>query len=78
MSDIKWQAPPASKTDRTKWARISEQLRGRPGEWALVAERVSRATGETQCRKYGLERTVRSRKDGQFDVYARFVGEVSA
>lgn len=86
--DIKWQDPPPSKRvyRHEHWQTVFAALRQRPGTWALVEEGANAGTGSLikNGRYSGTEAgefdaVVRSRPDGKFDVYARYVGgEVSS
>ena len=85
MTDIKWQEPPTDGRIRGQWEKVAAALRGRPGEWALVRERadasqairIKRATIPAFSPAGSFEAVSRKREDGKFDVYARYVGEVS-
>ena len=85
---VKFQDPPKTtggRGSRGKHLEIASELRGRPGEWALVMEGVA-GSSPTMIRTGAIraytpagafDATARKRPDGKFDVYARFVGEVS-
>lgn len=85
MTKLKWEEPsPSRTTNRSKWREIADQLRERPGEWALVAEGFKYSVYATYINKGRLapfepsgsfEGTSRKREDGKFDIYARFVGD---
>lgn len=87
MTKIKWEEPPlANNTNkkRTRWSDVAEQLRAKPGSWALVSEAVKYSVTTTYINKGRItafepagayEATSRKRPDGSFDVYARYVGE---
>ena len=91
MSDIKFQDPPPanrskhSRVARTDWRRVADALAERPGQWALVAEGYHREAvqqikqGELSAfRPVGaFDATARSRGNGKFDIYARFIGEAA-
>lgn len=75
---IKWVAPPKMPGQESpmaaKWDAISEALRDRPNEWALVAENESVGVVLNQLRKRGLYVTCRGVKNGKAaEVYARFI-----
>lgn len=80
MTEIKFQNPPMHKRGRTDWASVAEQLRQRPGEWALVA-RVNPAA-VTHIKRGGykafpageFEATSRNARDSKADIYVRYVG----
>jgi hypothetical protein len=87
MPDIVWEDPPEGRgpeTRLTKWAIIGAALRSRPGEWALVEVKPSAAIASSVARniRLGLVRVgqpgefdATSRNiDGEFRVYARYVG----
>jgi predicted alpha/beta superfamily hydrolase len=88
MGILNWEAPPPSsggrKADR-HWAEIAEELRGRPGEWALVSDDIShqaahniRAGRLASFRPAGsFEATMRDihQPTGRGRMYVRFVGE---
>lgn len=80
MTEIKFQNPPRRKRGRTDWVSVAEQLRQRPGEWALVA-RMSPATvvrikrGGYKAFPAGeFEATSRNVRDKKADIYLRYVG----
>lgn len=80
MTDLKWQDPPPSKGGRkAKWPIVGEQLKAHPEQWALVAESVSGGASGSVKRGLGpnFQIATRTRTDGKFDVYARYVGESS-
>lgn len=62
-----------------KWYRICAELRTEPGHWARV-ETASNTAFATMLKQGKLgdaapgefEATTRRRKDGQYDIYARF------
>lgn len=74
---LEWKEPPTGVgrgNNRGRWAKIAEQLKERPGEWALVArdEWVSNST--TSLQKYGCEATCRGVVNGKAEeVYARYI-----
>lgn len=80
MSGIVWMNPPEVSGGRysTKWQSIVDQLKKRPGEYALVATDVSRSIPQYLKLKYGLEVTVRgtSKTDQTVaELYARYPKE---
>ena len=80
MTEIKWQEPPAAtsgKAARRKYDAIVEQLKQRPGQWAVVAENVSPTISAYLKSRYGLETTTREVKNNRAKaIYARWpVGE---
>ena len=87
MAKIKWEEPPESKTGgntNSKWRVVADQLKERPGKWALIAESKPYAVYATYVNKGRLaaftpagafEGTSRKKPDGNFDIYARYVGE---
>lgn len=83
MTDLKWQDPPQDPRGRKpghgRWKMVADELRSRPGEWALVlvgsASNVQRIKRGEDSMGPGFDATSRRRPDGKFDVYARFVGE---
>jgi hypothetical protein len=78
MSEIKWQEPPTfNRGTNGKWDGIRAELQARPGEWALVAEKVSASAATVQSRP-GFEFVSRRKPEyplGRADIYARYVGE---
>lgn len=73
---IEFADPPNRKREGTTvWATVVEELKARPGEWAIVC----RGTGTTRFqsthqylrRVYGLEVTCRT-VDGENRLYARW------
>lgn len=47
MTSINWEAPPEALLNRQRrdWQNVADELRARPGQWAVVAEGVSASTG---------------------------------
>lgn len=86
MSNIKWQNPPSDQRTTTPWTEIAKALRERPNEWALVKEGTFASVATTI--KFGTKTAFRpagsfeartsKAAEGKCDVYARYVGEVSA
>lgn len=75
MSDIEWAEPPTdAKSGRSYgWIkRAVEQLKERPGEWAIVGRDQSAAAAR-HWKSYGVEATVRRDPDtGRYTIYARW------
>lgn len=83
-SELKWQEPPtdARKKDLPRWIAVAAALKDHPNRWAIVTEADN--TGAAYRIKTGslpafrpsgsFEAVARSRPDGKFDIYARFVG----
>lgn len=74
MSVIRWEDPPLSRNG--KWKRTADELKSRPGEWALVAEGVTVKYGnecvKRQLRRYGCDVALRSNGQGVYSVWACF------
>lgn len=76
---IRWEEPPAAPTHHD---RIAADLRSRPGQWALVMERVNRnnatkisnAVHAAYLPAGAFEATSVGRGDGTTDIFARYVG----
>jgi len=85
---IEFREPPRAKGGRAALmdhGEVAAALRAHPGEWALIAtassdlaQSVKHARRKAYAPAGSFEATTRARSDGRFDVYARFVGEVSA
>ena len=62
---------------RDKTVQILSALQSRPGEWALIKEDVSAATGTLWNKRPGIEARSSSigKTNGRYDIYARWVGE---
>lgn len=86
---IEFKTPPPSKTGIEPGAKhrdIAAALKARPNEWALILPDRSASTVQaiTSGRNAAFqppgsfEAVSRSRKNGRADIYARYVGEVSA
>jgi hypothetical protein len=79
---LKWGDPPGAGRrvyDNTKWARIADALRERPGEWALVTENGTSGSNSNALhllarRGPGFEVTSRKQPDNTVNVWARYVG----
>ena len=88
MSEIRFEELPALRrgpaTAGTKWARIAEQLRSRPGDWAhvLTANSVQGSgsmayylrRGGPKAWPRGAFEAVARKVDGEYRVYARYIG----
>lgn len=92
MSVIGWEEPPpngshAAGRKNTKWHRIAEELRAKPSQWAHIENRSApniAAQVAMQIRRghcsgmpAGQFEAVSRLVDGEYRVYARYVGEVS-
>lgn len=79
MSIIEWKNPPRNKED--DWDDLAEELRARPNDWALVAEKASIVDGNIvdglECRDLETKTIHVAGLEGfhnaRYDVYARFV-----
>lgn len=76
--------PPRNRPGRkSQWAPVLDQLRARPGEYAIIDDDATRPALVTQINKGKIagivegefEATSHSNEDGTFTVYARFVGD---
>lgn len=87
MSEITFQEPPAvtrpGRLPDTRYVEIANQLKTRPGEWALILEKGHQTTAArirsgriSAFRPTGtFEATARNTDEqGRCQVYARFVG----
>jgi len=85
---VKWQDPPIVKPGRhggSKWKVATDELRERPGVWALIGESESSAVafninhGKIKGIEAGeFEATCRNTVGSKADIYARYVGAASA
>lgn len=90
-TSLEWKEPPNPvryKKDNIKWSDIADMLRGRPNEWAMVAEDVNPSV-VTHIRRGRLKAF---EPEGMFDasgqgrnergytkeLYVRFIGETVA
>lgn len=93
MSDLKWESPPSPQANRrgqSKWKDIVDQLKQRPGEWAIVAEpatpeRARWTASNLNNGRYppmpkdaGFEIRISAPSGGPYRVYARYVGNGGA
>lgn len=80
MDDIKWADPPPAKGrfgDAGSRERFVTALKSRKGVWAQYRpdRRHSAGVAPTMRKAFpGLEVTQRTRPDGMYDVFARWVG----
>lgn len=77
--ELKWETPSHGAADgRERWAPVLDQLRDRPGEWAVIAEDATANLGAQLKRTHsGFEFTARGVKNNRAEkVYGRYVGEV--
>lgn len=85
---LRWEQPPSRERGerRYDWARIADDLKANPGEWALVAVCPNPTTAASTARyirngKYkplgaGFDAVART-VDGEPRVYACYIGEAS-
>jgi len=84
-AEIEWSDPPTSSRDNRNWPQIAAALRLRPNEWAIVekpatAYQAGQLAANIRRGKVGGVRPdedfdAMSRKvDGEYRVYARYVG----
>lgn len=83
MSVLAWEDPPTGRND---WIAVMQELRTRPGVWALIAEDGYTAlatrikSGKIPGTREGEfeARTVGQRRDGTCEkIYARYVGRAA-
>ncbi|MFF2388922.1 hypothetical protein [Agromyces sp. NPDC058104] len=86
---MRWEDPEPRHNERHDWADAADQLRARPGEWALIGTDVkmsavnSLTNGTKKFPKGEFQFTVRGttpRGQGEHraaKVYARYIGEDS-
>ena len=88
MSALAWQDPPAQgRPGRPpgKHAALAAEMRANPGRWALIGQYGTSGlagvvrNGKIACYAPAgsFETATRKRTDGRWDIYARFVGEVT-
>lgn len=100
MSDPVWRPQPDTKVEwlsedlpppkprQTKWADVAEQLRARPGKWALV-QKYAASTGTAAMIRGGKysgtapagsfdARAVRDPETNTYNIIACFVGDTEA
>lgn len=69
---VRWEDPPPRQY-RGKWQRIADELRSRPGESALIVERVSldeASSARTSLLKYGCKVVTRQWNGCEASVWA--------
>jgi hypothetical protein len=76
MSEIVWRDPPPSRRGTRYEVRdFVEELKQRPGVWALYPRSFAGRGSTTYAKHYpGTEWVNRQRDDGRFDMYGRWVG----
>lgn len=80
MSEIKFQELPPNGRTSADWADIAEQLRQRPGEWALIGRRNTTTAFNIRAGKYRampsgeFDAVCRNSRGGEADIYVRYVG----
>lgn len=76
MGEIKWEEPqPVSARNRrsSTYAPMVEELKKRPGQWAVVAEDAAPTITSYLKKVYGVEATARGVKNGRAEkIYARW------
>jgi hypothetical protein len=76
--DLTWKEPPASESPQGPVQRIVDNLRAKPGEWALVYDAAPYYPASRQPKGYarlhnlGCEVRSRTNGDGTAQVYARW------
>jgi hypothetical protein len=69
--NIEWTEPPAARRGKTssKWLKITEELKAKPNQWALIG-RVKHASQATVIsRTYDVKVISRKGSDGLYDLY---------
>lgn len=86
MEEMKWENPAPETRGRkplVKYEVIAEELKRRPGEWALVGENLAMSLGSHisigRIKAFqpagAFEGTIRGQENGRaLKVYARYVG----
>lgn len=78
MKEIIWKEPPPAKSGRRPDNETRKAaMRDNPGRWLLWGDAAS-LTVATNLRREGFETRSSRRKDGRFDIYARFPEGVPA
>jgi hypothetical protein len=79
-SQIQWEEPPPDGR-RTGWAKIPDELRAHPGEWAKFGGIKTPTTVAYLRRRWfpspDFEVVARSAGNGQTNMYARYIGGAS-
>jgi hypothetical protein len=81
MTDITWEDPPPPRRrgPTSRYPKLADLLRKRPGQWALINETQDRS-GQTYAKQQlgpGFEVTGRFDAETQtHKIYARFIREV--
>jgi hypothetical protein len=76
VSDIEWADPPPSGRSGPRRSRVRDvvdQLKQRPGQWAIVSRSVT-ASATTNWKRHGCETRMRRTEPGssRVDIYARW------
>ena len=82
---LRWETPPPQTQGPVhNWPAIAADLQQKPGEWALIALCDTRATAGTTAKyvresfyeplKTGVYEAKSRTVDGEFRVYARYMG----
>lgn len=82
---VEWGDPPPGDRRRTAWDEVADELRTRPGVWALVARDRSPATARSitmamlssfqPAGTFEARTANRNKEKNRCDIYARFVGD---
>ena len=77
---MEWTAPPPARRHKTairgrEIDEYVEQLKSRPGQWALVSTGKTSDGGKVAYKRRGCEVTVRGASGGPYDIYARWPAE---
>jgi len=79
---LRWEAPPdrMRATGRVDWGPVARELRGRPGEWAVLGEHQGKLAAEERRLK-GMSSNIRTGNirafapKGDFEASTRMIGD---
>lgn len=74
---VQWMTvdPPETSRRRSKWKKVADELKTRPGVWAIVHEYSAAGGGSGPCtslKRQGCEAVTRTNGDGTSSVWARW------
>lgn len=72
MSGLRWVAPPPERRTSAHTRLVLDQLKTRPGQWAVVAVVKNNGHHVQKWARYGCEATSRKTVNGDVEIYARW------
>ena len=75
MTELKWEEPPPAARGPLGYEETAQQLKAKPGQWAIVATFPRRSNAGTLSHNIRIGRTAAWQPAGDFEAVSRKVGE---